>query len=101
MGNDIVECESCLVAGEHRPATGRAINPDWSGYDLCDECRAEYDSRIVECESCRVAGEHRPATGRSSNPDWSGYDLCDECRAEYDSRPPDGYVAVAVQAAPR
>ncbi|MCL6560534.1 MAG: hypothetical protein K6U74_17410 [Firmicutes bacterium] len=33
-------CESC---GE-KPATGRSRNPDWSGYDLCDECIAEYDS---------------------------------------------------------
>lgn len=40
-----VWCESCLVAGEHVPATGHSANPDWSGYDLCDACRAEYDSR--------------------------------------------------------
>lgn len=41
----IVECESCLVTGEHVPATGHSTNPDWSGYDLCDECIAEYNSR--------------------------------------------------------
>jgi hypothetical protein len=40
------ECESCAEGGQHGvPATCHSSNPDWSGYDLCDECRAEYDSR--------------------------------------------------------
>lgn len=38
-------CESCLVAGEHVPATTRSANPDWSGYALCEECAAEYNQR--------------------------------------------------------
>ena len=38
-------CESCAVAGVDRPATTHSTNPDWSGYDLCDECAAEYDQR--------------------------------------------------------
>ena len=41
------DCESCLVAGEHTPATTRSINPDFSGYDLCAQCAAEYDSRYT------------------------------------------------------
>ena len=40
------ECESCLVAGEHTPATTRSINPEFAGYDLCAECAAEYDKRV-------------------------------------------------------
>ena len=40
------ECESCAEIGKHGvPATGRSTNPGWIGYWLCDECRAEYDSR--------------------------------------------------------
>jgi hypothetical protein len=39
------KCESCLVAGEHVPATTRSVNPDYAGYVLCQECAAEYDSR--------------------------------------------------------
>jgi len=42
------ECDSCRETGIHTPATGHSTNPDWSGYDLCDECRAEYDSRPYE-----------------------------------------------------
>lgn len=38
-------CESHLEAGERVPATTRSTNPDWSGYQLCAECAAEYDSR--------------------------------------------------------
>ena len=44
-GKETVWCESCLVAGEHTPATTHSKNPDWSGYDLCEECAAEYDRR--------------------------------------------------------
>lgn len=40
------ECESCLVAGEHTPATTRSINPEFSGYALCAQCANEYDSRM-------------------------------------------------------
>ena len=48
------ECESCLENGEHVPATGHCKNPDYSGYNLCDECAAEYDSRphgIIEAST--------------------------------------------------
>lgn len=38
-------CESCVVAGEKVPATTRSVHPDYSGYDLCDECAGEYDKR--------------------------------------------------------
>lgn len=34
-------CESC----HEKPATTHSTNPDWSGYDLCAECAAEYDKR--------------------------------------------------------
>ena len=40
------ECESCLVAGEHTPATTHSINPKFSGYALCAQCADEYDSRM-------------------------------------------------------
>lgn len=39
-------CESCAVDGRTVPATTRSINPEYSGYVLCEECAAEYDSRI-------------------------------------------------------
>ncbi len=39
------ECPSCAVAGIHTPATTRSNNPDFAGYELCEECAAEYDSR--------------------------------------------------------
>ena len=40
-------CDSCLESGARVPATGRSTHPDWSGYDLCDECIAEYDGRLA------------------------------------------------------
>jgi hypothetical protein len=39
------ECARCLDAGIHTPATTHSTNPDWSKYDLCAACAAEYDSR--------------------------------------------------------
>lgn len=40
------ECESCAENGEHGvPAVGHSKNPDWSGYNLCQECIDEYDRR--------------------------------------------------------
>ena len=39
------ECESCLVAGKHVPATTRSVNPEFCGYALCSECAEEYDGR--------------------------------------------------------
>ena len=44
---EITWCESCAVAGIKREATTHSKNPDWSGYDLCNECAAEYDKRPV------------------------------------------------------
>jgi superfamily II helicase len=38
-------CDSCLEAGEHTAATTHSSNSDWDGYNLCDECAAEYDKR--------------------------------------------------------
>ena len=40
-----IECESCLEAGIHTEATTHSQNPDFSGYDLCEECAKHYDSR--------------------------------------------------------
>lgn len=41
-----LECESCAQNGAHGvPAVGHSRNPEWSGYDLCQECIAEYDNR--------------------------------------------------------
>lgn len=43
----MIECESCAEGGIHGvPATTHSKNPDYSGYNLCAECAAEYDSRI-------------------------------------------------------
>ena len=38
-------CESCRVIGEWTEATTKSSNPDWSGYNLCEECAAEYNQR--------------------------------------------------------
>ena len=43
-----VNCESCSVSGIEVAATTHSVNPDFCGYELCDECAAEYDSRIME-----------------------------------------------------
>jgi hypothetical protein len=45
MKHENGECDSCLESGEHTPATTTSTNPDYSGYELCAECVAEYDSR--------------------------------------------------------
>ena len=39
-------CDSCLESGQETEATTKSVNPDFSGYDLCDDCAAEYDSRV-------------------------------------------------------
>jgi len=42
----VIECESCAATGEHGvPATTHSTNPDWSGYNLCQQCANEYDGR--------------------------------------------------------
>jgi len=41
----VIECEAHLVNGEHVPATTHSTNPDWSGYELCEECANEYNKR--------------------------------------------------------
>ena len=35
----------CEVPGCDNEATTKSVNPDWSGYEMCQECAAEYDSR--------------------------------------------------------
>ena len=46
MNRIITRCESCAVAGrEVAAATTHSVNPDFSGYNLCAECAAEYDGR--------------------------------------------------------
>jgi len=49
MNNEITLCESCLVEGIKTPATTHSNNPDFSGYELCEECAKEYDSRSPLC----------------------------------------------------
>lgn len=46
---DHVECESCLMAGEHTRATCISSSPKWSGYALCAECAAELDNDTDVC----------------------------------------------------
>lgn len=42
----VPECDSCAENGNHGvPAVGHSINPDWSGYNLCQECIEEYNAR--------------------------------------------------------
>lgn len=40
----IIECDACAQDGGHVPATGHSSNPQWSGYELCDECIEHYDA---------------------------------------------------------
>jgi len=40
-----IPCASCDAAGLDTEATTTSALPDWSGYDLCAECAAEYDAR--------------------------------------------------------
>ena len=46
-----IECEAHLEAGMHVPATTHSTNPDWCGYELCEECAAEYDGRQAQGEA--------------------------------------------------
>lgn len=42
----VIECESCAEGGFYGvPAVGHSSNPEWSGYNLCQECIDEYDRR--------------------------------------------------------
>jgi hypothetical protein len=50
-------CDSCAQAGEIVPATTKSVNPDWEGYDLCEECAREYDSRSPILEADPVYDE--------------------------------------------
>ena len=42
----LAQCESCAATDPHTSvaATTHSLNTDWSGYQLCDECAAHYDS---------------------------------------------------------
>ena len=40
---DLVWCESCQMASMYMPATGHCKNPDYSGYEMCQECIDHYD----------------------------------------------------------
>lgn len=80
----IHECESCLVAGIHTPATTHSRNPDYSGYDLCAECAAEYDSRTLPARPKRLCLRCGHAwTPRSAEPPAR----CPECDSPYWNRP--------------
>jgi hypothetical protein len=78
MDSSIVECESCAHSGQYGvPATTHSINPNWSGYNLCDECAAEYDSRMPEplfsgddepTIECAYCGREVPGTGEEQTP---------------------------------
>ena len=41
----IIYCESCLMTGDRVIATTHSTRPEWSGYNLCEECAAEYNNR--------------------------------------------------------
>jgi len=40
-----IRCESCAEGGIETEATTYSSNPEWSGYELCEECAGEYNSR--------------------------------------------------------
>ena len=40
----MIYCELCLESGEHVAAVGASANQGWSGYDLCEQCIAHYDT---------------------------------------------------------
>lgn len=39
-----MDCELCAQQSESRPAVGRTMNAEYSGYVLCAECIAHYDA---------------------------------------------------------
>lgn len=45
---NVVFCESCLGASEYRVATTRSVVRQFSGYELCEKCAREYDSRTPQ-----------------------------------------------------
>ena len=58
-------CESC----NEREAVTRCVNPDFNGYELCDACATEYDSRSdepVHCATCKVKAFY-PDLGKCTN----------------------------------
>ena len=56
-----VNCESCSVSGIEVAATTHSVNPDFCGYELCDECATEYDSRINESDVRLIASWETPS----------------------------------------
>jgi len=69
-------CESCAEDGFDNLATTRSTNPDWAGYDLCDDCAADYDERRPIYEVSTV-GTRYPLAEIGGGP---GY-VCDCGRA--------------------
>jgi hypothetical protein len=49
------ECASCLENSIHTLATTHSINPDFAGYELCNECAAEYDARRPQTQPAQDA----------------------------------------------
>ena len=39
------ECDGCLFKKIHRPATTKSTNPDFAGWELCEECADELNER--------------------------------------------------------
>ncbi len=43
------ECDVCLDEKIHKPATTKSTNPDFAGYELCEECAEKLDKREPTC----------------------------------------------------
>lgn len=39
------ECDACLDKKIHKPATTKSTHPDFSGYELCQDCAGELNRR--------------------------------------------------------
>jgi len=88
-----IECESCAVTGIKTPATGHSNNPEWSGYDLCDECIAEYDSRQPINTATVTGNIMELSTFKCLRCGWEWVPrvptpkTCPKCRSPYWDRP--------------
>lgn len=71
-------CESCMVSNQMVPATTRCQNPDYAGYNLCEQCAKEHDD--LRSTSIRPS-KPKPSLSCAicQKPVESGHDFCDQC----------------------
>jgi hypothetical protein len=39
------ECDACWDRKIHKPATTKSTNPDYAGYELCEECAEKFNKQ--------------------------------------------------------